>query len=152
MVYEARIGSDKGWLGVFGGRVKDPVVKNWTMSFEGWGNLIPLLGSRRESLRQLAIDPEREILYGLTTDNKVQRWTISRGGNGLEPKAETALLPVDQARKHSAGNPFLDLSVGVIRIDVVSKMESDACLVVTTTSSMSDSCHMRVRKPDVYSE
>ena len=145
LVYEAKADTARGWLGMvvgLGGGVKDPIVKNWTVSLEGWGNLIPLVSSRRESLVQLAIDSEREIIYALTSENKVQRYSVasktaSSGGNALEPKGEGAISPIDMARRQTEGNRFFDQGVKIIRMDIVSKMESEACLVLTTSSSKS---------------
>jgi hypothetical protein len=142
LVYEAKADTGRGWLGMvvgYGGGVKDPVVKNWTVSLEGWGNLIPLVASRRESLVQLSIDSEREVIYALTSESKVQRFSVVRktaasGGNMLEPRAD-AVSPIDLARRQTEGNRFFDQGVKIIRMDIISKMESEASLVLTTSSS-----------------
>lgn len=144
-VYEAKTDGSRGWLGMvvgYGGGVKEPIFKNWTTSLEGWSNFVPLMASKRETLVQLAIDPERDVIYGLTSDNKLQRWAIIRktastGGNALEPKSEGFISPVELARRQTEGSKFFDQGTKIVRIDVVTKMESDACLVLTTSSSES---------------
>jgi hypothetical protein len=142
LVYEAKIDSNQGWLGLigYGGGVKEPVMKNWSTGLSGWTNFIPVGSNKKDNLVQLAIDHEREIIYGLTKDNKIERWSIVRktassGGNTIVPKQEGAVSPVDLARRLTEGSKFFDQQTKILSIDVITKMESEACLVLTTSSS-----------------
>lgn len=149
LVYEVKSSGAKGWIGAlvgFGGTsagngpTREPHVKNWTVSMEGWSNILPLMGTRREPVTRIVVDSGRQLLYTLNSSQQLQRFSLTRppsnsfAPGGLEPKPEGLISPIANAQRQTEGNRFFDAGTTILGMDVIERSESDACLVLTTSS------------------